>query len=79
MSRLVRITADAPVELKPCAHSVWICRCGLSQNQPFCDGSHVQTRSEEPGQLYLYDPVTQRPCGSCPDNGVLKQLSQSLQ
>jgi CDGSH-type Zn-finger protein len=33
----------------------YICRCGLSKNQPFCDGSHKLTRSEDPGKLYWYD------------------------
>ena len=29
--------------------------CGLSKNQPFCDGSHKKTRDEEEGKVYEYD------------------------
>ena len=36
------------------------CRCGRSQNQPFCDGSHKLTRGEDPGKLYWYDDAGQR-------------------
>lgn len=30
------------IELKPGTY--WWCACGLSKNQPFCDGSHKTTR-----------------------------------
>lgn len=34
----------------------FICGCGLSKNQPFCDGTHNTTaRTEEPGRVYWYD------------------------
>jgi len=29
-------------------YEIHICACGLSQNKPFCDGSHRITRDEEP-------------------------------
>ena len=44
-----------PFEIKPQQESVWICMCGLSKNQPFCDGSHKTTRDEEDGKTYDYD------------------------
>ena len=32
-----------------------ICGCGLSNTQPFCNGTHKITRLEEPNKLYWYD------------------------
>jgi CDGSH-type Zn-finger protein len=29
--------------------------CGLSKNQPYCDGSHKHTKEEAEGQVYEYD------------------------
>ena len=54
MRRVVK-SDKRPLEIKPQAESVWICMCGLSKNQPFCDGSHKTTRDEEDGKTYEYD------------------------
>jgi CDGSH-type Zn-finger protein len=29
--------------------------CGLSKNQPYCDGSHKAVTGEEDGKTYEYD------------------------
>ena len=52
--RYVCRTAEGPIEIKPQEKSVWICACGLSKDQPFCDGSHKQAKQEEPGKTYYY-------------------------
>jgi hypothetical protein len=33
--------------------------CGLSSNQPFCDGSHKKTADEEADKLYRYNLTEQ--------------------
>ena len=44
-----------PLEIKPQDKSVWICMCGLSKNQPYCDGAHKKASDEEEGRIYEYD------------------------
>ncbi|MDO8428618.1 MAG: CDGSH iron-sulfur domain-containing protein [Candidatus Diapherotrites archaeon] len=54
MSRLIAQNEQGPLELKPSAESRWLCRCGLSKNQVFCDGSHKKTLDEDPSKTYEY-------------------------
>jgi len=35
--------------------TVAVCQCGLSGNQPYCDGSHAATADEEDGKVYKYE------------------------
>ena len=60
MARKIIKEAKAPLEIKPQKESVWICMCGLSKNQPFCDGSHKKTIGEEEGKIYEYDEYGHR-------------------
>jgi CDGSH-type Zn-finger protein len=60
MARIVKRTHTEPYKLVVGAEERYLCRCGLSKNQPFCDGSHKLTKSEESGKLYWYDDAGQR-------------------
>lgn len=55
MARFVRKDETGPMEIKMGNESKWICMCGLSSNQPFCDGSHKKTAGEQSGKLYIYN------------------------
>lgn len=46
-----KITAD---DIDDTYGDVAVCLCGLSEDAPFCDGSHKRTEGERPGERYKY-------------------------
>jgi CDGSH-type Zn-finger protein len=60
MPRIVRRTPTEPTKFVIDGKEQWFCKCGLSKNQPYCDGSHKLTKGEEPGKLYWYDDAGTR-------------------
>ncbi len=47
-------------ELEAQGGGIYICQCGLSDNKPYCDGSHNATADEEDGVVYEYDSDGER-------------------
>ena len=60
MTRLVKRTPMEPTKFMIDGKEQWLCKCGLSKNQPYCDGSHKLTKGEDQGKLYWYDDAGAR-------------------
>jgi CDGSH-type Zn-finger protein len=59
MARLVKKEDKFPFEIKVGEESMWMCMCGLSNNQPFCDESH-KIVADEDNRTYAYDKERKR-------------------
>jgi CDGSH-type Zn-finger protein len=55
MARIVKRTRGGPYQVTIGGETKYICGCGLSDTQPWCNGTHKITRQEEPDKLYWYD------------------------
>jgi CDGSH-type Zn-finger protein len=55
MARIVKRTRGGPYPVTIGGETKHICGCGLSNTQPFCNGTHKIARQEEPNKLYWYD------------------------
>tara|TARA_Y100000310_G_C20343928_1_gene651128 strand:+ start:399 stop:590 length:192 start_codon:yes stop_codon:yes gene_type:complete len=53
MARVVVHKETSPEKVEA-GETKFICRCGLSEKMPFCDGSHHKTK-DEGDRLFVYD------------------------
>jgi CDGSH-type Zn-finger protein len=81
MSRLVELDAMEPKKLDesdidPEKGDVAVCQCGLSEDFPFCDGSHRATRTEAEGVRYRYIETDDEVCRRAVEDIVYAEESE---
>lgn len=55
LARLVTTNRQGPYQVDgKSGESIYVCGCGLSDNKPFCDGTHKHTEDEDSDALYVY-------------------------
>lgn len=55
MARRITLNGTGPIRIDPQDKPVFVCGCGLTNNFPFCDGTHKTCKDEEEGKVYEYD------------------------
>lgn len=57
MSRIVQLHNQSPLVINKDEmedDNVFVCRCGLSNDWPYCDGSHAEAADEPEGTVVKY-------------------------
>ena len=60
LARLTRREETGPRAIKVGGETKWICMCGLTKNEPYCDNSHELCVDEDPDKLYEYTETGER-------------------
>ena len=55
MTRLIQFEQTSAFKIEYNNQVTWICRCGISKDFTFCDGSHNKVKDETQGTIYIYD------------------------
>jgi CDGSH-type Zn-finger protein len=76
MARLVKRFRSEPYAVIVGTKTAFICGCGLSATQPFCDGTHKISESEDAGRLYWYDDAGERHLAADDDGYYIRSERQ---